>query len=116
MQIAERLCDQILAGEYAEASRVPSVREVAAQLEVNPNTVVRSFDYLQNSGIIFNKRGMGYFVAQGAIEEIRIMRKNIFMQETLPQLFAEMNKIGLTMADISEQYNKYNNEITNKTK
>ena len=109
LQIADRLCDQILAGEYEEMQRVPSVREVAAQLEVNPNTVVRSFDFLQNNKIIFNKRGMGYFVVEGASDVIRAMRKQIFMDNTLPQLFAEMNKIGITIEDIDNQYNNFLN-------
>ena len=109
LQIADRLCDQILAGEYEEMQRVPSVREVAAQLEVNPNTVVRSFDFLQNNKIIFNKRGMGYFVVEGASDVIRAMRKQIFMDNTLPQLFAEMNKIGITIEDIENQYNNFLN-------
>ena len=109
LQIADRLCDQILAGEYEEMQRVPSVREVAAQLEVNPNTVVRSFDFLQNNKIIFNKRGMGYFVVEGASDVIRAMRTQIFMDNTLPQLFAEMNKIGITIEDIENQYNNFLN-------
>ncbi len=113
LQIADRLCDQILAGEYLEVGRIPSVREVAASLEVNPNTVVRSFDFLQNNGIIYNKRGIGYFVAEGAIATIRDIRKEMFEKETLPQIFAEMQKLGLSIDDITKHYDKFlsNNNI-----
>ena len=63
LQIADRICDEILQGQYKEEERIPSVREYAATVEVNANTVVRSFDYLQGQDIIYNKRGLGYFVA-----------------------------------------------------
>ena len=66
LQIADRICDEILQGQYKEEERIPSVREYAATVEVNANTVVRSFDYLQNQEIIYNKRGLGYFVSQGS--------------------------------------------------
>ena len=66
LQIADRICDEILLGQFGEEERIPSVREYAAIVEVNANTVMRSFDYLQSQNIIYNKRGIGYFVAPGA--------------------------------------------------
>ena len=66
LQIADKICGEILTGKFAENERIPSVREYASGLEVNANTVVRSYDFLQNKDIIFNKRGIGYFVAEGA--------------------------------------------------
>ena len=66
LQIADRICDEILLGQFAEEERIPSVREYATIVEVNANTVMRSFDYLQSQNIIYNKRGIGYFVATGA--------------------------------------------------
>ena len=66
LQIADRICDEILLGQLGEEERIPSVREYAAIVEVNANTVMRSFDYLQSQNIIYNKRGIGYFVATGA--------------------------------------------------
>ena len=61
LQIADRICDEILQGQYMEEERIPSVREYAATVEVNANTVVRTYDYLQGQEIIYNKRGIGYF-------------------------------------------------------
>ena len=61
LQIADRICDEILLGQLGEEERIPSVREYAAIVEVNANTVMRSFDYLQSQNIIYNKRGIGYF-------------------------------------------------------
>ena len=75
LQIAERICDEILQGTYREDDRIPSVREYAAMVEVNANTVVRTFDHLQSLEIIYNKRGLGYFVAKGAVRRIAKERK-----------------------------------------
>lgn len=66
LQIADRIMDEILQDIYPEEARIPSVREYAATVEVNANTVVRSYDYLQTQEIIFNRRGIGYFVSNGA--------------------------------------------------
>ena len=63
LQIADRICDEVLLGQYQEEERIPSVREYAAVVEVNANTVMRSYDYLQTQGVIYNKRGIGYFVS-----------------------------------------------------
>lgn len=71
LQIADRICDEVLVGKFAEDGRIPSVREYAAVVEVNANTVMRSFDQLQSQGIIYNKRGIGYFVAAGARADSR---------------------------------------------
>lgn len=66
LQIADRIMDEIMQHAYSEGGRIPSVREYAATVEVNANTVVRSFDWLQQQEIIFNRRGIGYFVSEGA--------------------------------------------------
>ena len=63
LQIADRLMEQILSGDPAAEERMPSVRDVAASMGVNPNTVMRTFDYLQGEEIIYNRRGVGYYVA-----------------------------------------------------
>ena len=70
LQIADRIGDQILAGILTPDGKVPSVRELAAEIEVNANTVARTYDHLQHSGIIYTKRGLGYFVSPDAQEKI----------------------------------------------
>lgn len=62
IQIADRISDRVLSKEYQADGRIPSVRELAVEMEVNPNTVMRSFELLQNNEIIYNKRGIGYFI------------------------------------------------------
>lgn len=75
IQMADRLCDEILAGKYADDDRIPSVREYAVMLQVNTNTAVKAYDQLARDGIIYNKRGLGYFVTPGAAREIKKSRK-----------------------------------------
>jgi len=112
-QIAERICDSILLGEYREGERIPSVREYAAVVEVNFNTVMRSFDYLQASGIIFNKRGIGFFVAIGACKEIHAMRKKYFLQNEVNDFFKQLSMLEIPMDEIVEMYNNYSNHQKN---
>ena len=90
LQIADRICDEILQGQYMEEERIPSVREYAATVEVNANTVVRTYDYLQGQEIIYNKRGIGYFVSAGAKDRIIALRKNTFLHEDLPEFFRQV--------------------------
>ena len=99
-QIAEHLCDEILQGRYPEGERLPSVREYAAEVEVNVNTLVRSYDWLSQKDIIFNKRGMGYFVSQGAKETIRQNLREAFFQETLPEFVQQMEKLSITVDEV----------------
>ena len=101
-QIAEHLCDEILQGRYPEGERLPSVREYAAEVEVNVNTLVRSYDWLSQKDIIFNKRGMGYFVSQGAKETIRQNLREAFFQETLPEFVGQMQKLGITVEEVEQ--------------
>ena len=107
LQIADRICDEILQGQYKEEERIPSVREYAATVEVNANTVVRSFDYLQSRGIIYNKRGLGYFVALEGRERILGLRKEVFLKEELPEFFRQLKTLDISIKEIEEMYKEY---------
>ncbi len=105
VQIADRLCDEILSGKYNDDERIPSVREYAVLLEVNTNTAVKSYDLLASQGIIYNRRGLGYFVTAGAKERILAERKEEFMRQTLPGLFRSMKLLGIGIKDIDKAWN-----------
>lgn len=107
IQIAERVCDRVLNGEYQADSRIPSVREMASEMEVNPNTVMRSFERLQGNGIIYNKRGIGYFISSEANAKIREMRHNQFIEEVLPAVFKEMHLLGVGLEELTKAYSSY---------
>ena len=102
IQMAYRLCDEILAGTYKDDDRIPSVREYAVMLQVNTNTAVKAYDQLARDGIIYNKRGLGYFVTAGAKKEIKKVRKQEFMKQTLPELFRQMKLLDITIEDIQK--------------
>ena len=101
------LPDEILQGQYKEEERIPSVREYAATVEVNANTVVRSFDYLQGQDIIYNKRGLGYFVIQGGRERILELRKEVFLRDELPEFFRQLKTLDIPMKEIEKMYKEY---------
>ena len=107
LQIADRICDEILQGQYKEEERIPSVREYAATVEVNANTVVRSFDYLQGQDIIYNRRGLGYFVAPGGRERILELRKEVFLRDELPAFFRQLKMLGIPLSDVDKMYQDY---------
>lgn len=107
LQIAERICDEILSGEFKEEERVTSIRDYSALVEVNPNTVMRTYDYLQQQEIIFNKRGIGYFVSQGAVKMIKRMRKEIFLNEDLNNVFQQIYSLDIPMEKIVDMYDKF---------
>ena len=104
IQMADRLCDEILAEKYKDDDRIPSVREYAVMLEVNANTVVKAYDELSRANIIYNKRGLGYFVTPGAKKQILKERKQEFMKERLPELFRQMQLLGITLEDVKDVY------------
>src|SRR5450432_1688878 len=84
IQIAEWVCEQVLLGKWKEGERIASIRDLAIKMEVNPNTVQRAFDMLQQYEIITNKRGVGVFIETDAIERILSFRREQFMENELP--------------------------------
>lgn len=111
VQIAERICDRVLSGDYQADARIPPVRELAVEMEVNPNTVMRSYERLQANGVIYNKRGIGYFISPDAEKEIRRMRHNQFVEEVLPSVFKEMHLLGVDLEELANAYNQYSTTI-----
>lgn len=110
MQIYELILSRIASAEWAEGGRIPSVRELGATLVVNPNTVMRTYERLTDEGLIYNQRGIGYFVAEGARSAAANIARERFITEQLPPLFARMKSIGITAEEFLTIYNQYNNE------
>jgi GntR family transcriptional regulator len=105
-QIADRLKGDIMQGHYREEERIPSVREYAAMMEVNINTALRAYDALQQQGVIYNKRGLGYFVSAGAGESLLSEQRRSFVNVELPELFERMHALGVTMEEVVREYEK----------
>lgn len=100
IQMADLLCDDILAGKFVADDRIPSVREFAVQMEVNTNTAVKTYDMLSRDNIIYNKRGLGYFVSPDARRQILSVRKREFLEQTLPSLFRQMSLLNISIDEV----------------
>lgn len=100
LQISENICDLILTGEWNEEERIPSVREYGGVLGVNPNTIMRTYDHLQEAEIIYNKRGVGYFINPGAKMKIISIQREQFIDEEVPKIKRRLDLLGLKATDI----------------
>ena len=110
LQMADRLMDDIAADIYISEARIPSVREYAMKLGVNTNTAMKAYDELSRMNIIYNKRGLGYFVTYGAKDEIIRQRKQEFFDVTLRQLYHEMSLLNLSVEEVAAELDKLNSQ------
>jgi GntR family transcriptional regulator len=116
LQIAEFACEKILSKEWKADFRVPSVRELAIVLEVNPNTVMRTYEFLQQKEILFNQRGVGLFVSSDAHSNALAYLKEKFMQKEMPVFFRSMTLLGLEIEDLEPLFKKYLKGLLSNTK
>lgn len=107
LQIADYVCDQVQLQHWSPEGKVPSVRELAVSLEVNPNTIMRSYEYLQQQGIIYTRRGLGYYVSEDALRKVIALRKEQFIQEELPQFFRKMFLLGIELDELKARFEKF---------
>lgn len=107
LQIADFVCEKILLKEWPPGERIPSVRELAVELEVNPNTVMRTYEFLQGKEIISNQRGIGFFVGSGAVKQATQYRLEAFMEKDLPHIFRSMYLLGISPDDLEKPFDKF---------
>lgn len=109
LQIADHFVENILKGKWEVGARIPSVREMAVQLEVNPNTVARTYNYLQEKDIIYNKRGIGYFVTETGYNKALEMKKQEFITHDVPAFFRKMELLDMNIEKVYRLYNEHKN-------
>jgi len=107
LQIADYVCEKILLKEWPPDGKIPSVRELAMQLEVNPNTVARAYDFLKQHEIIYDKRGIGYFISGEGIKNATAYRKQEFIEKEMPLFFRNMYLLGIEPEDLKSKYEKF---------
>ncbi len=107
IQIADTICENILTETWKEEQRIPSIREMAVTMEVNPNTVMRAYNYLQEGGIIHNKRGIGYFIMKGAYMTALNLKKDDFIQNELPYIFKTIDILNINFETLQKLYKEY---------
>jgi DNA-binding transcriptional regulator YhcF (GntR family) len=113
MQIADYFYGNILLEKWKVDEKVPSVRQLAIDLEVNPNTVMRTYTHLQDKNIISNQRGIGFFVTNEALAIVKDLVKEQFTTDELPEIFKTMELLGMDMQEISDYYNNWKSNLKN---
>lgn len=106
LQISDTVCEKILNDEYREEERIPSIRELGTMFGVNPNTVMRSYEYLKSIDIIYDKRGVGFFIAPDAKKAVKKMYKTEFMKSELPSIVKKMKLLDININDLTTQIQK----------
>ena len=101
LQICDAICEQILSGVLKPDERIASVREYGAEIGVNPNTIMRSYEKLTADGIIYNKRGIGYFISPDACKTVLAAQRKEFLEEELPQILRRMKLLGITIDELA---------------
>jgi DNA-binding transcriptional regulator YhcF (GntR family) len=107
LQIADFICERILLKQWKTDERIPAVRELAVQLEVNPNTVMRTYEFLQGQNIIYNQRGIGYFVSTDAVKNATGYRKTEFIEKELPNIFRNIYLLDMDVDELKPRYEKF---------
>ncbi len=100
LQIADVVCEKILSGALKGEDRIPSVREYGAEIGVNPNTVMRSYEKLTDDGVIYNKRGIGYFVAPDARDKVLSSLRREFLESEWPAVLRKMKLLGIGVSEL----------------
>lgn len=103
-QIADDLAAQAVSGTLAAGDRLPSARDLAVSLQVNPNTAARALQALADRGVARMERGTGYFVSDEGPAVAARERGARFFSEELPRLFAKMEELGIGMETIIEAW------------
>lgn len=107
IQIAEYVCEQILLKKWKLGDKIISIRDLAVTMEVNPNTVQRAYDFLQQRDIITNKRGIGYFIEDDAMDRILNFRREQFMENELPVFMRNIFLLKIDFKEIKTQFDQF---------
>lgn len=116
LQITEFVSEQILRNKWQKEEKIPSVRDLAVELQVNPNTVMRAYDFLQQQGIIYNRRGIGNHVSPDAPERILAERKEKFLKSELPLIFKNMILLGIGLDELECRFKNFQMNIESSIK
>lgn len=110
LQICDYLCEQIVSKEYSNEDKIPSVRDLAMDLEVNTNTVVKAYEQLTVWEIIYTKRGLGYFVASKGFSNAKKRLKQEFIEEMMPQVFNRIQLLDISFEELQTKFTQFQNK------
>jgi GntR family transcriptional regulator len=112
VQIAEQIENEIIAGSMAEETQVPSTNEFAAFYRINPATALKGVSLLVDAGILYKKRGIGMFVAEGSQARIVAQRRDKFREEFVRPLVVEAEKLGITTSQLADMIRKEDSHVS----
>ena len=101
LQIADQVRGRVLQGEWEDGERIPSIREMAVELGVNPNTVTRSYQALLDWGVVVNRRGRGYFVGECAAERALKTMREEFLRDELPRIARALQMLDIGIDELA---------------
>jgi DNA-binding transcriptional regulator YhcF (GntR family) len=104
LQIADSISEKVIEGKYSQGEKIPSVRDLANEMGVNPNTVMRTYNELQSRGIIDNKRGMGFYVTENATEIIMQWKKKEFFENDLPLIVRQTKILNISFNELKPYF------------
>ena len=107
LQIAGYVSEHILRGQWPPDDKIPSVRDLAGTLQVNPNTVRRTYEHLQTQQVIYNRRGIGFFVAPDGPQRVQALRKARFVDQELPAFFRTIRLLGVGLPEVQVHYAQF---------
>ena len=106
LQIAEQLESQIIDGSMREETQVPSINDLAAFHRINPATALKGVNLLVDAGILYKRRGIGMFVAQGARERLIAARTAAFQDQYVRPLMVQAKALGITAEQLTHMIRK----------
>lgn len=110
LQIADHICENILRKIWQANDKIPSIREMAVTTEVNPNTIARTYTYLEEKKIITKQRGIGYFVAEDGYQKVLDLKKQLFFQHEAPRIFKTfetMKLLNISLDDLQKLFDEH---------
>lgn len=116
MQIANNVSESVLLGKWQEGMKIPSVRNMASEMQVNPNTVIRTYEFLESRDIIYTKRGLGFFVREGAVKRIRTYIRDTFLETELPDIFKSMMLLDIDVEEVITRHKLFKEQIKANSK
>ncbi|HVV97340.1 MAG TPA: GntR family transcriptional regulator [Rhodanobacteraceae bacterium] len=99
-QLRDRVVAMILDGVLKQGDALPSVRQVAADFQINPITVSKAYQELVDENLVEKRRGLGMYVTEGARSALMKSERDRFLSEEWPALYARLTRLGLSLPEL----------------
>ncbi|HSS07163.1 MAG TPA: GntR family transcriptional regulator [Rhodanobacteraceae bacterium] len=110
-QLRDRVVAMILDGVLKQGDALPSVRQVAADFQINPITVSKAYQELVDENLVEKRRGLGMYVTEGARSALMKSERDRFLTEEWPPLFERLTRLGLSLQDLMDETRHHDEEM-----